>query len=80
MFRSWKVSRGIVPSRGVTWLILVSATEMAHVISDVGMSFLSGCVETVGAGKESLWMIMVCHAWFSLTYTSCGGNTDDNHI
>ena len=58
---------------------------MAHVIGscligDVGMSFLSGCIVTVGAGKESLWMITVCHACFSLTYTSRGGNTDDNRI
>ena len=58
---------------------------MAHVVgsclvSDVGMSFLSSCVVTVGAGKELLWMITVCHAWFSLTYTSRGGNTDDNCI
>ena len=63
----------------------VSAVEIARVVSsclvgDVGMSFLSGCVETVGAGKESLQMITICHAWFSLMYTSHGGNTDNNHI
>ena len=58
---------------------------MARVIGsclagDVGMSFLCGCVETVGAGKELLWIITVCHAWFSLTCTSHGGNADDSHI
>ena len=75
----------MVPSRGVTWLILVSTVEMACVISsclvgDVGIAILSGFVVAVGAGKESLWMITVCHAWFSLKYTSRGSNTDNNCI
>ena len=85
MFHSWEVLQGIVPSSGVTWLILVSAVEMAHVVSsclvnDVGTSFLSGCVVIKGAGKELLWMITICHAWFSLKYTSLGGDTKNNCI
>ena len=85
MFRSWEVSRGVVPSSGVTWLILVSAVEMAHVIGSclvngVGTSFLSGCVVIKGAGRESLWMITICRAWFFLKYTSHGGDTDNNLI
>ena len=85
MFHSWEVSRGVVPSSGVMWLKLLSAVEMARVIGSclvngVGTSFLSGCVVTKGAGRESLWMITVCHAWFSLKYTSCGGDTDNNCI
>ena len=85
MFHSWEVSRGIVPSRGVTWLILVSAVEMVCVVgsclvSGVGISFLSGFVVIKGVGKESLWMITICRAWFSLKYTSHGGDTDSNHI
>ena len=85
MFHSWEVSQGVVLSRGVTWLILVSAVEMARVIGSclvngVGTSFLSVCVVIKGVGKESLWMITVCHAWFSLKYTSHGGNTDNNRI
>ena len=85
MFHSWVVLRGIVPSSSVTWLILVSAVEMAHVIGSclvngVGTSFLSGCVVIKGAGRESLWMITVCHAWFSLKYISRGDDTDNNLI
>ena len=58
---------------------------MAHVISSclvngVVTSFLSGCVVIKVAGKESLWMITVCCAWFSLKYTSRGGDTDSNHV
>ena len=49
-------------------------------INGVGTSFLPGCVVIKGAGKESLWMITVCHAWFSLKYTSRGGDTDRNRI
>ena len=85
MFHSWEVLRGVVPSRGVTWLILVSTAEMARVIGSclvngVGTSFLSGCVVIKGAGKELLWMITICCAWFSLKYTSRGSNTNNNHI
>ena len=69
----------------MTWLILVSTVEMARVVGsclvcDVGMFLLSGCVETMDVGKELLWIITICHSWFSLTYTSRGTNIDDNRI
>ena len=85
MFHSLEVLRGIVPSSGVTWLVLVSVVGMACVVgsclvSGDGTSFLSGCVVIKGAGRESLWMITLCRAWFSLKYTSHGGDTDNNLI
>ena len=49
-------------------------------VSGVVTSFLSGCVVIKGAGKESLWMITVCRAWFSLKYTSHGSDTDSNRV
>ena len=52
----------------------------SHLVGDVGISFLSGCVVSAGAGKELLWMITVFHAWFSLKYTSRGSHTDNNRI
>ena len=49
-------------------------------VNGVGTSFLSDCVAIKGAGKELLWMITLCHAWFFLKYTSHGGDTDNNRI
>ena len=52
----------------------------SYLVNGVGTSFLSGCVAIKGAGKESLWMITVCRAWFSLKYTSHGSDTNNNCI
>ena len=65
VFCSWVLSRGVIPSRGVTWLTRVSAAMLvcivvSCIVNNVGISFLSDCVANEGVGKESFWIVTMC--------------------